>query len=313
MTVTARPTQAPSPSPSRPSSGSRSRVVDVALTAIAPVSWGTTYVVTTELLPPDRPLLIAALRALPAGLILLAFTRRLPTGNWWWKVAVLGTLNFGAFFPLLFFAAYRLPGGVAATVGAVLPLVVLALSALILGARPTLWSVGAAVTGVVGVGLMVLTSDAAIDPLGVLAQLTGVLLMGTAVVLGKRWGRPDGVSLVTLTGWQLTVGGLVLAPIAFAVEGAPSALSATNVVGFVYLGLIGTALAYFVWFRGIERLVPAQVSFLALTNPMTALIAGFLVLGQGLSPWQLLGFLIALGAMVAGQWQPRQAADRHLS
>jgi drug/metabolite transporter (DMT)-like permease len=78
-----------------------------------PAVWGTTYIVTTELLPPGRPLLTAALRALPAGLLLLAVTRRLPHGDWWWRAAVLGTLNIGAFFALLFISAYRLPGGVA--------------------------------------------------------------------------------------------------------------------------------------------------------------------------------------------------------
>ena len=60
------------------------------ITAITPAVWGTTYVVTTEFLPPDRPLLSGMLRALPAGLLLLAVTRKLPRGAWWWKSAVLG-------------------------------------------------------------------------------------------------------------------------------------------------------------------------------------------------------------------------------
>ena len=81
-------------------------------------------------------MLAATMRALPAGLILLAFVRRLPKGSWWWKTAVLGTLNFGAFFPLLFFAAYRLPGGVASTLGSVQPLLVAGFSILILRRRP---------------------------------------------------------------------------------------------------------------------------------------------------------------------------------
>ena len=92
------------------------------VTALGPAVWGSTYVVTTEVLPPDRPLLAGTLRALPAGLLLLAVTRRLPTGSWWWRAAVLGTLNIGAFFALLFVSAYRLPGGVAALLGAVGPL-----------------------------------------------------------------------------------------------------------------------------------------------------------------------------------------------
>ena len=91
----------------------------LATTAIAPIAWGTTYAITTEFLPAGAPMLTSLLRALPAGLILLAMTRTLPTGAWWWKAAVLGVLNVGAFFPLLFVGAYRLPGGVAATVGAI--------------------------------------------------------------------------------------------------------------------------------------------------------------------------------------------------
>ena len=51
----------------------------IASTAIAPALWGTTYVVTTELLPAGRPLLAATLRALPAGIALLAIGGRLPT------------------------------------------------------------------------------------------------------------------------------------------------------------------------------------------------------------------------------------------
>ncbi|MEM7276359.1 MAG: EamA family transporter, partial [Actinomycetota bacterium] len=62
----------------------------IAATALAPAAWGTTYLTTTELLPADRPLLAAALRALPVGLVLVLRTRRLPVGDWWWRAAVLG-------------------------------------------------------------------------------------------------------------------------------------------------------------------------------------------------------------------------------
>lgn len=114
-----------------------SRPALTALTALAPVSWGTTYAVTTEFLPADRPLFTGLMRALPAGLLLLCLARVLPRGAWWWKAAVLGALNIGAFFPLLFLSAYRLPGGMAAVVGSVGPLFVVGLSALLLGRRPT--------------------------------------------------------------------------------------------------------------------------------------------------------------------------------
>ncbi|UED85555.1 EamA family transporter [Streptomyces profundus] len=277
-----------------------------ALAAVGPAAWGTTYVTTTELLPPDRPLLAAALRALPAGLLLLAFTRRLPRGAWWWKAAVLGLLNFGAFFPLLFYGAYRLPGGVASTIGALSPLVVVGLSVVLLRVRPGRGSVPAALLGLVGVALMVLRADAALDVGGVVALLVAMALMALAVVLAKRWGRPPGASLLAFTGWQLTAGGLVLAPIAWLGEGAPPALTASHLAGYVYLGLIGTALAYALWFRGIERLPAASVAFLSLTNPVVATLAGLVLLGQSLTPWQLVG----LGLVLAGVFLGQRAGQR---
>ncbi|TMQ91250.1 EamA family transporter [Actinomadura soli] len=271
----------------------------MALAAFAPASWGTTYVVTTTLLPPDRPLLAATLRALPAGLILLAVTRRLPRGEWWWKSIVLGMLNFGAFFPLIFFAAYRLPGGVAATIGSVQPLVVALLSLGVLRVRPARAVLYAALAGTGGVALLTLSSEARLDPLGIGAMLVATSLMATAIVLAKKWGRPE--SPLVMTGWQLTVGGLALAPLTLAAEGVPSTVTGDNVLGFAYLGLVGTAIAYALWFRGIDRLPATSVSLLGLTNPMVATMAGLLILGQTLTPWQIVGFTIALGALVAGQ------------
>ena len=120
---------------------------DLALTAIAPAIWGSTYIVTTQFLPGFSPITVAMLRALPAGLLLLALTRTLPQGIWWLRVFVLGALNFSIFWAMLFVSAYRLPGGVAATVGAVQPLVVVLLSSLMLGARLRLPSILAALAG----------------------------------------------------------------------------------------------------------------------------------------------------------------------
>ncbi|MET9548622.1 EamA family transporter [Streptomyces sp. NPDC006627] len=272
-----------------------------ALAAIGPATWGTTYVTTTELLPPDRPLLAAALRALPAGLILLALTRRLPRGDWWWKSAVLGLLNFGAFFPLLFFGAYHLPGGVASTISAVMPLLVAGFGIGVLKVRPTRRTLIAGLIGVIGVALLVLRGSAAVDAAGITAMLAATTLMALAVVLSKRWGRPEGVSLLALTGWQLTAGGLVLAPVALTAEGLPDHFTGANAAGYAYLGIIGTALAYALWFRGIERLPASSVSFLGLTNPIVATLAGLLLLGQTLTPWQVGGLVLVVASVLLGQ------------
>ncbi|RSD16451.1 EamA family transporter [Amycolatopsis eburnea] len=281
------------------------------VTALAPAIWGSTYLVTTEFLPPDRPLLAAVVRALPAGLLLVALTRRLPKGDWWWRALVLGTLNIGAFLALLFVAAYRLPGGVAATLGALQPLIVAGLSTGLLGERPTPRTVLAGIAGVVGVSLLVLQSDARLDAIGVAAAAGGAVVMATGVVLSKRWTSP--APLLATTGWQLVAGGLVLVPVALAVEGAPpSSLSGANIAGYAYLSLIGAAFAYALWFRGIRAMPATHVTFLGLLSPVVATLLGWLVLGQRLTPWQLLGAAVVLAAVVAAQHraQPSPATQR---
>lgn len=270
------------------------------LTALTPAVWGTTYAVTTEFLPPDRPLLAGVLRALPAGLLLLAFTRRLPYGSWWWRSAVLGTLNIGLFFALLFLAAYRLPGGMAAVLGAAQPLIVAGLTVALLTERVALRTVVAAVAGAGGVALAVLTASARLDAVGLLAGLAGTASMAFGLVLTKRWGRP-GVPLLTATGWQLTAGGLVLVPVMLAVEGLPPQLTTTNLAGYAYLSLIGTALAYSLWFWGLERLPAARLALLGLLSPLVATVVGWAALSQSLTPLQVMGMVVAFAAVVWGQ------------
>lgn len=275
---------------------------------MAPAIWGTTYLVTTQFLPPDRPLLAGVIRALPAGLLLVLITRRLPRGIWWWRSLVLGALNIGIFFALLFVGAYRLPGGVAATMGAVQPLLVAGFAAGLLGERLSLRTVLAGVTGLVGVSLLVLRADAALDAVGVVAALGGAAVMALGVVLSKRWTSP--APLLATTGWQLVAGGVLLLPVALLVEGPPpAALSGANLGGYAYLSLIGAALAYVLWFRGVRGMPATHVTFLSLLSPVVATALGWLVLGQQLSPLQGVGALLVLAAVIVaqkrGHHQPR--------
>lgn len=281
-----------------------------ALTALAPAVWGTTYIVTTELLPPGHPLFAGLLRALPAGLIALAVTRTLPRGAWWGKAAALGVLNIGLFLPLLFIAAERLPGGVAATLSAAQPLIVAVLAVTVLherlSARRLFWGV----TGVVGVGLVVIGPNAALDTAGIVAGLAGAATMALGVTLTKRWGRPEGVSPLAFTGWQLTAGGLFLAPLTLLAEGAPPAIGPTAALGYLWLGLVGGLITFVLWFQGIATLPVTSVAVLGLLSPLVAATLGAALLGQTLGPVQLMGFGLALAAIVAGQLPaPTRSSD----
>lgn len=270
---------------------------DLFITALAPMVWGSTYLVTTEFLPADRPLLAATVRALPAGIVLMLVTRTWPRGSWWFKVAALGALNIGLFFFLLFFTAYQLPGGLAALVMSIQPLFVLFLGVLLLGERIRMAHIIACAVGAAGVGLLVLRSDATLTLVGVLAGMAAALSMAAGIVLTKRWGRPDGVGLLGFTGLQLAMGGVVLLPVTLVVERLPGSVTLPNLAGFAYLSVIGALAAYAVWFRGIQRLPTMVVSFLGFLSPLVATVLGFVFLGESLSGWQVVGAVLVLGAV----------------
>lgn len=283
-----------------------SRSTDLLLTAVAPAIWGSTYVVTTLMLPQGYPLTVAMLRALPAGILLLLAVRQLPQGIWWLRAFVLGALNFSVFWALLFVAAYRLPGGVAATLGAIQPLVVILLARALLGSPVRGLAVLAALAGIGGVALLVLGPKAALDPVGVAAGLFSAASMALGTVLSRRWQPP--VSALTFTSWQLTAGGLLLLPVALLAEPALPPVTTLNVLGIAYLGLIGAALTYVIWFRGIARLEPAVVSSLGFLSPVTAVLLGWALLDQRLSTAQMAGMVIVVGSVWLSQHVQRRAA-----
>lgn len=271
----------------------------LAAAAIAPVAWGSGYYVTATYLPPDRPLFGAVIRALPFGLLLLALRPARLHGSWWWRTALLGALNFAAFFALIFVAAERLPGGLAATLTATSPLAIMLLAWALAGERPRVVSLAAAVVGILGVALLVLRAGVRVDPLGVVASLAAVGLSSLGFVLIKTWRPP--VPLVSFTAWQLVFGGLLLTPIALAVEGGPPHLDTGARGGFLWIGLVGTVLAYLAWFNAMRRLPAAAVSLVGLLNPVTGTVIGVTLAGETFTATHAAGTLLVLGGIVLGQ------------
>lgn len=272
---------------------------DVLLTALAPTIWGSTYIVTTQLLPPDRPFTAALIRVLPAGILLLLFIRRLPERRDIGRLLVLSALNIGVFQALLFVAAYRLPGGLAAVLGAIQPLLVMVL---IWGfdkqvpRQITLWS---ALAGVFGMGMLLLSPQTVFEPIGITAALLGASCMATGVWLTRRW--KINLPVAALTGWQLVFGGIMLAPAAWLIDAPLPVLNATQWAAYAYLSLAGAFVAYGLWFRGINRLPSVAVASLGLLSPLTAVALGWIVLNQAISGTAFIGLVIVLASVLIVQ------------
>lgn len=272
------------------------------LTLLAPVSWGTTYITVTEFLPRGHPLFIASMRVLPAGLALVLaatiWSPWRPRGHQWCQTVTLAVFNFGIFFPLLIVAIHRLPGGVAAAVGGIQPLLVAVVTRLLIGDKPRRFDIAIGSAAVFGVALVVIRPGASIDPVGVLAAIGANISFSIGVVLTKRFPAPG--NRLAATGWQLLMSSLIVIPLAILVEGAPPALSARNIGGFAYLSLAATGLAFVLWFNGIRQLPTPAPPLLGLAAPITGAALGWLILGESLSPLQVAGFIITIAAIGYG-------------
>ena len=277
----------------------------LAVTAIAPIAWGSTYYVTRHALPPDAPLWGAVLRALPAGLLLLLVVRRLPSGSWWWRSLVLGTLNMGAFFVLVYAAGQLLPTSLAATLMSLSPIVLMLFAWGLLAERPAANRVAGALVGIVGVALMVGAGGEGADWRGIAASVAAMVMSAAGFALAKRWGRPEDV--VAGTAWQLVAGGLCVLPFALLVEGGPPPVDGTAALGFAYVAVVATAVAYVAWFAGLAQLPAGAVGLVGLLNPVTGVVLGTALGGEHLTAWQVLGLVVVLGGLLVGQRRSAEA------
>ncbi|MCT2086614.1 EamA family transporter [Microbacterium enclense] len=275
----------------------------IAITAVAPIAWGATYVVTRHLLPADAPLWGAALRALPAGILLWLLARRMPRGAWWWKAPALGALNFGGFFVLVYVAAQLLPSSVAASIMALAPLALAGLAWPLLRQRPTTrWALGSAL-GIAGVILIVGLGAEGVPAAGVVASAIALLASSLGAILTTRWR--DDTPLLATTSWQLTAGGIALIAVAAAVEGPPPRVDAIGVAAYAGIAVVATALAFVCWFTGLRLLPAGTVGLIGLLNPVTGVLLGIAVGGESLGIGQVVGIVAVLAAIAVSR--PRRA------
>jgi probable blue pigment (indigoidine) exporter len=283
----------------------------LAIASTGPILLGSAYVLTGLL--PAEPLWNAAIRVLPAGLMLLAIHPALPHGPWLRRSLLLGILNFGGFFATQAFALHRIPGGVAATIAALQAVMVPVAASAVLGDRLRPAQIGAAAAGVLGVALLVLRSSGSVDSTGIGASLLLAVLTTAGLLLTRRWGLPPGVTHTTATAWQMLAGGLLLLPAALIIEGRPPAMTLAGWSVVAWLAIGATALAFAAVFGALHEGLPAtSLSRLMLLCPLVATAAGWIAYHQSLTLLQTLGAGIVLAsvATVCSSPKPPKPAPR---
>lgn len=169
----------------------------------------------------------------------------------------------------------------------------------LLGERPRGRAVLGALTGIVGVVLMLASGVDAVDPLGVVVSVAAMALSAFGHVLTKRWGA--GADVLSMTSWQLVAGGAVLVGPALVVEGAPPPLTGSTLLGFAYVSVVATAVAFVAWFTGLRHLEAGTVGLIGLLNPVTGVVLGLLVADESLGAHQVLGLVLVPVGVLLGQ------------
>lgn len=269
--------------------------MNILLAMIPAFLWGTTYAVTKYATPDWPPLLLGALRALPAGLLLLLLKPSLPTRSQWPSLLTLGAVNIALFFAFIFIMAVNLPAAIAGVGMVSVPVVALLYAWIVKGQRPARVQAFCAIALVVLAWLLFDPAYVTLNVLGV-AALLGALL---TIVIGSTLVQSLSVHIhwwVVLT-WQLIIGGSILLLAAF-IDGSLlnpeqyqvvfEPISALQYSALFWLIVPNTAIAYtlYVWLLG--RMSVAEFSFGTIANPIAGIVCAVLLINEQYQDWQYL-------------------------
>ncbi|RZF93164.1 DMT family transporter [Pseudoalteromonas sp. N1230-9] len=269
--------------------------MNILLAMIPAFLWGTTYAVTKYATPDWPPLLLGAVRALPAGLLLLLLKPSLPTRSQWLSLLTLGAVNIALFFAFIFIMAVNLPAAIAGVGMVSVPVVALLYAWFVKGQRPARIQAICAAALVVLAWLLFDPTYVALNVLGV-AALFGALF---TIVIGSTLVQSLSVHIhwwVVLT-WQLIIGGTILLLAAF-IDGSfihPehyqvvfSPISTLQYAALLWLIIPNTAIAYilYVWLLG--RMTVAEFSFGTIANPIAGIVCAVILLSEQYQDWQYL-------------------------
>jgi len=259
-------------------------------------AWGACFVAIRYGLSDAPVLWFAALRALLAGVALLAtacITRRpAPPRAAWPGIGALGIVNVAVAFAAMFGGTGGVASGVAAALANAQPLLIGLPAWLLYRERPRAQTLLALLIGFVGLGIA--ASPGGLGG-GALLSLAAAAAITAGTLLARRL---TGVDVVALSGWQLMIGGVLLAGWATAVEGAPHLRWTPQfIAALAFLSLIGTAATYLIWFSELQHAPLVTLSAWTLLIPVFGVAFGWLLLGDRMTVQQTIGVGLVLTAL----------------
>jgi drug/metabolite transporter (DMT)-like permease len=275
--------------------------------------WGTAMVVMKALLPQTSPMFMAAVRLLPAGLLLILggayFGRNQPKGwqAWLW-ISLFALVDGTMFQGFLAQGLVRTNAGLGSLLIDSQPLAVAVLAAVLYKEKIGIGATLGLLVGVLGIGLIGLPSELMTALLaGDFATIleAGVFTLGEWFMLGASLSMAIGTILirpvvrhadpVMATGWHMIIGGLPLLFISSQIEQNQwQDVSAWGWLGMAYMAIMGSAIAYGLFFFFASSGSLTTLSALTFSTPVFALMFSSLFLGENLTLVQWIGVILTL-------------------
>jgi len=278
---------------------------DWALLGVLSVLWGGSFffngVALRELPPFTLVFLRVALAAVSLLPVLRIYRIGFPSGlSGWLPYFAMALLNNVLPFSLIVMGQTYIPSGLASILNATTPLFTVLVMAAAGDEKLLMRRVAGVLTGLIGVIILRgqdlgFTSS---EGIGILLCLAGAFSYGLAALYARR--RLANSSPLATASFQLMASSLMMAIVAAAFE-RPWLLAmpgATTWLAIAGLAALSTALAYIVFFQILRRSGPSNVMLVTLLIPVTAILLGYLVLGETVSVREIVGAAVIGSALL---------------
>jgi drug/metabolite transporter (DMT)-like permease len=274
--------------------------------AIVYVVWGSTYFAIALVIQTMPPLLTAGVRFLIAGLLLLGYLAVRDrdalrvTGRQLAGAALVGILLLAGGNGLVSLGEKTVPSGLAALIVASVPLWIVILR-LLAGDRVGRDVVLGVTVGIAGVAILVVPSGISgrTDPAGLLMLVGATLMWATGTFISPRLDLPR--SVWASSAYQMMAAGVAAAVAATLIgetrELDLSRFSTTSLLGFAYLVVFGSLVAYSAYTWLLTHAPVSLVSTYAYVNPVVAVLLGTLFLSEPITPTMIAGAALILVAV----------------